>query len=292
MKRFFSTPAGLRAACYLQMLLGCAIGAAAYPAFLTPAHIAPGGLTGITTVLNYLYPAIPVGITSLVLNIPLFLTGYRYMGRVFAFRSLCATVLFSVLIDMIPLPALTEDPLLAALFGGLVLGLGLGMILRAGATTGGTDMAARMLHRKIQHISVGTILFAIDCISVLMSCVAIRPERALYAMLCIYVSDRVVDMVLVGTGHELACYVISEKHEEVKKLLLEELDRGVTVLQARGGYNGAERPVLLSVMTAREVPRLKRIVRDTDPAAFVFTTGAHEVLGEGFRALNSEDGMR
>lgn len=152
----------------VQIVLGCALGALAYPLFLVPNHIAPGGLTGLATVLNYLFHW-PVGTTSLLMNIPLFIIGYRAMGRVFVIRSLVATVLFSVLIDLIPLPPMTQQPLLGAVFGGVLLGAGLGLILRGGATTGGTDMAARMIHNRFQHISVGAILFLIDCCVVLMA---------------------------------------------------------------------------------------------------------------------------
>ena len=127
---------------YLQILLGCLIGAAAYPAFLIPNNIAPGGLTGVATILNYLF-GLPVGTVSLALNIPLFIIGYRSMGKIFAFRSLIATVLFSLLIDLLPIRPVSRDPLLGTLFGGVVLGAGLGLILRGGATTGGTDMIAR-----------------------------------------------------------------------------------------------------------------------------------------------------
>lgn len=269
---------------YLQIVFGSLLGAIAYPTFLTPHHIAPGGLTGIAMVFNFLFQW-PVGTVSLILNIPLFIIGYRAMGRVFAFRSLIATLLFSFLIDLIPLPSLTSNPMLGAVFGGVLLGVGLGFILRGGATTGGTDMAARMLHSRFQHISVGVILFLIDCISVLMAGVSIEVEYALYAFICIYVSSKVIDMVMLGVTTDKACYVISSQHESIKQELMTQLERGVTVLHAEGGYTGTERPVLLCVLSAQEIGRLKAIVRSRDEAAFVFISDAHEVLGEGFRKL-------
>ena len=146
---------------YGQIVLGCVIGAAAYPAFLVPNRIAPGGLTGMAIILNHLF-GLPIGTTSLLMNIPLFLMGYKAMGGIFAFRSLLATLLFSVLIDLLPLPVISSDPLLGTLFGGAVLGIGLGLILRGGATTGGTDMIARMVHRRFPFITVGAFLFALD----------------------------------------------------------------------------------------------------------------------------------
>ena len=280
----WSTLKNERVSSYVQIIIGSLIGAIAYPLFLVPNHIAPGGLTGIATVLNYLFHW-PVGIVSLLLNVPLFIIGYRAMGRVFAFRSLFATVLFSVLIDLIPMPAMTTDPLLGAVFGGVLLGVGLGFILRGGATTGGTDMAARMVHNRFQHISVGALLFMIDCIVVLMAGVTIEAEYALYAFISIYVSSKVIDMVMMGLTRDKACYVISTQHEQIKQELMTQLERGVTVLHAEGGWSGQSRPILLCVLSAQEVGRLKAIVRTADESAFVFISDAHEVLGEGFRML-------
>ena len=268
----------------VQIVLGCALGALAYPLFLVPNHIAPGGLTGLATVLNYLFHW-PVGTTSLLMNIPLFIIGYRAMGRVFVIRSLVATVLFSVLIDLIPLPPMTQQPLLGAVFGGVLLGAGLGLILRGGATTGGTDMVARMIHNRFQHISVGAILFLIDCCVVLMAGFFIEADSALYAFASLYASSRMIDVVMVGLAREKACYIISTQHERVKQEIMQKLDRGVTVLRAEGGYSGQERPVLLCVLSAQEMGRLKAIVREADEDAFLFISDAHEVLGEGFRRL-------
>ena len=268
----------------VQIALGCALGALAYPLFLVPNHIAPGGLTGLATVLNYLFHW-PVGTTSLVMNVPLFIIGYRAMGRVFVIRSLVATVLFSVLIDLIPLPPMTEQPLLGAVFGGVLLGAGLGLILRGGATTGGTDMVARMIHNRFQHISVGAFLFLIDCCVVLMAGFFIEAGYALYAFVALYAASKLIDVVMVGLTREKACYIISTQHEQVKREIMEKLDRGVTVLHAEGGYSGQERPVLLCVLSAQELGRLKAIVREADEDAFLFISDAHEVLGEGFRKL-------
>lgn len=269
---------------YFQITLGCLLGALAYPMFLVPNHIAPGGLTGVATVLNYLFRW-PVGITSLLMNIPLFLLGYRSMGRVFAFRSLVATILFSLLIDLLPLPAITQEPLLGAVFGGLLLGVGIGLILRGGATTGGTDMAAGMLHSRYQHISVGTVLLALDCTVVLMAGMTIEAEYALYAFVSIYVSAKAIDAVMLGLTRDKACYIISAKYEDIKCEVMKTLERGITVLSAEGGYSGEKRPVLLCVLSAQELGKLKAIVRALDEDAFVFISNAHEVLGEGFRKL-------
>ena len=271
-------------AAYAQIVLGCFLGAMAYPMFFVPNTIAPGGLTGIATILNHFWGT-PVGLVSLLLNIPLFWTGYRAMGRVFVFRSLLATVGFSLLIDWLPLAPVTEDPLLGCVFGGVLLGVGLGLILRGGATTGGTDMMARMLHARFQHISVGFILMGIDGIVVAAAGIFIRVEYALYALIAIYLTTKLVDTVIEGFSKQKACYIISQNSEEVKQALMNKLDRGVTVIEAQGGYSGENRPVLLCLLSGQEVAQLKTIVHQMDAKAFVFITDAHEVMGEGFAKL-------
>lgn len=269
------------------ILLGCVVGAAAYPWFLTPNHIAPGGITGIGTVLNYLF-GWPVGTTSLIMNVPLFLIGYRSMGKGFAFRSLVATILLSLFIDLLPLKPMTDDPLLGSIFGGVLLGVGLGFVLKGGATTGGTDMAARVVHNHIPYLSVGLILFFIDCMVVLLAGFQIEIKYALYAFICLYVSSKMIDMVMEGLTTEKACYISSLNWDAIRLALMDELGRGVTLISAKGGFRCEERPMVLCIVSAQELSRLKAIVRREDPAAFVYISDAHEVLGEGFRRLEGE----
>lgn len=269
---------------YLQILVGCVLGALSYPMFLVPNAIASGGVTGIATILNHIFQT-PVGIVSLLFNIPLFLFGYRAMGRIFAFRSLFATVLFSVLIDVLPVDAVTHDPLLGCVFGGVLVGIGLGLILRGGATTGGSDMVARMIHARFQHVSVGVILLFIDVCVVIAAGFFIDMEYALYALISIYLASRLIDVVMEGFSKQKACYVITDQFAEVKQNLMEKLNRGITLLHAQGGYSGEDRPVLLCLLSAQEVGQLKAIVRQVDENAFVFITDAYDVLGEGFNKL-------
>ena len=273
-----------RAVSYLQIILGSVIGAAAYPAFLVPNTIAPGGLTGIAMIAHHVF-GVPVGLGSLLMNIPLFIVGYRSMGRVFAFRSLVATVLFSACIDLLPAGAVTLNPLLGCLFGGVLMGIGLGLILRGSATTGGTDMAARLIHTRFPHLSVGALLLGIDFCVVLAAGFLFEVEYALYAMIAIFVTARLIDIVMTGLSREKACYIISQNHEIVKREVMEKLERGVTMLRAEGGYSGEDRPVILCILSAQEVGQLKGIVRQADEKAFVFITDAYDVLGEGFGNL-------
>ncbi len=272
---------------YGQILLGCLIGGAAYPLFLTPNNIAPGGLTGVATILNYLFKW-PVGMVSLAMNIPLFLVGFGTMGHVFFLRSLAATALFSFAIDLLQFQPLTTDPLLGCLFGGVMLGIGLGFIMRGGATTGGTDMIASIVHRHASFLSVGMLVFLMDFLVVVAACIIIGTGEGLYALISIYVSGKVIDVVLAGLTSNKACFIMTEKWEAVTERVLHDMDRGVTQLRARGGYSKQERPVVLCVLSRQEIQRLKEIVRSEDENAFMFITEAHEALGEGFSKLTEE----
>ena len=273
------------------IVLGCLIGGAAYPMYLEPCNIAPGGLSGVAMILNS-FTGWPVGITTLVLNVPLFIVGYRSMGRVFAFRSLIATILFSLAIDGLKLlhtPALTDDPMLGTIFGGVLLGVGLGMILRGGATTGGSDMAARVVHRYLPFLSVGMFVFLIDCLVVVAAAFCFDVTSAMYALICIFISGKVIDVVMLGLSKNKACFIMTGAWERINGRILQEMDRGVTLMEARGGYTGCERPVVLCVLPPQEVARLKSIVREEDENAFMIITEAHEALGEGFSCLSGEN---
>ncbi len=274
---------------YAQIFLGCVIGGAAYPLFLTPNNIAPGGISGIGIILNYLF-GLPVGTVTMILNIPLFITGYRTMGRLFAFRSLLATFLFSLMIDILPLKPMTEDPLLSTLFGGVLLGIGLGMILRGGATTGGTDMLARMVHRRFQFISTATFLFAFDFVVVAFAGIIMGSSEALYAIINIYASSKVIDAVMIGFSGNKACLIISPAWEKIMQRIMKEMDRGVTLLSAKGGYTGKERPTLFCVISRPEIMMLKNIVREEDENAFMTVMEAHEAIGDGFSGLGDNEG--
>ena len=272
---------------YAQIVLGCIVGGAAYPLFLTPGQIAPGGLSGVAMILNHLFGT-PVGLMSIILNVPLFLVGFRAMGSLFVFRSLLGTFLFSICIDILQLPAMTMDPMLGCIFGGIMLGAGLGLIMRGSATTGGTDMMARMVHKHLPFITTGTFLFIFDFLVVVGAGFFIGAEEALYALICIFVSSKVLDMVMIGVTTNKACFIVSDHWEAVTTRILNNLERGVTHLVARGAYSGKERPVILCIMPASEVSRMKKIVIEEDANAFVFITDAHEALGEGFSKLSGD----
>ncbi len=272
------------AVAWLNIVFGCVIAASAYPLFLTPHNIVPGGLTGIAIILNYLFH-VPVGMTSLALCVPLFLIGWRTISAQFALRSVVATALFSVLIDILPLPCLTDDYLMATLFGAVLMGIGLALIMQGNATTGGTDMLAQMLHRRFPSIRVGIFLGALDGSVVMAAGFIMGARAALYALCNIFIAARIMDIVLAGWGSANACFIMSTQTERITSRIMTELNRGATLLDATGAYSGQKGNMILCVVSSREIPKLKRILKEEDSKAFLFITDTHETLGEGFTRL-------
>ncbi|MDR0396024.1 MAG: YitT family protein [Oscillospiraceae bacterium] len=260
---------------------GIVIMSAAYPLFFLENDIAPGGLSGVAMLLHRWLP-VSVGMTTFILNVPLFALGYRQRGFAFIARSFLAMAATSVLIDALPFQTLTRDAMLASLGGGVMLGAGLGLVIRANATTGGTDMAAIMLHRRFPVLSIGGILLAIDCVVILGAAVVFEPQSALYALTALFVSTRAMDAVVTGFDAAKAFFIISDKHAAISARILADMERGVTLLHSKGAYTGAEREVLLCVVTRVQAPMLKRIVCAEDPRAFMIATDVREAMGEGF----------
>ena len=225
------------------------------------------------------------GTVGIAAGLPLFILSWKTLGRRFFFLSMAATFLFSLSIDLLPLPRISDDLLLNSVFGGVLLGLGLGLILRGGATTGGTDMIARMIHRRFSFITVGTLLFLIDCAVVLAAAFTMNANLALYSMICIYVSDKALDLVVTGMDSSKACFIITSQPDWIKTQILTAMERGVTGWKVIGEYSGTEKRLLMCVVSSRETVTLKRIVKSGDPYAFVFTCDTHEALGEGFNEL-------
>ncbi len=265
------------------IVLGVLVMSVSYNMFLVRAKIAPGGVSGAATIIFHLSNGkLPVGAVSLVFNLPLFLLGWKQEGREFILKTLLSTVLLSLALDLIPLPEVTNDKLLSALFGGAVLGLGLGLVILGGATTGGTDLAAKMLQRKIPRLSMPWVLFGLDMVVILAAAIAFEPQDGLYALLTIYVSTKVMDAVMEGSRSARAFMVISPKSCTIAKRILAEIERGVTCWDATGMYSGSQVNVLYCVVSSREIIQVKHIIKSEDPNAFVVITDAHEVGGEGF----------
>ena len=264
-----------------ELAVGVVLMALAYPLFFLDSRIAPGGLTGVARVINRLW-RVPGGLMAFLLNLPLFLISFFHRGSGFVLRSFAAMVCVSAIIDLAPVPAITGDPLLAAIAGGVLLGVGLGLVIRSGATTGGTDMAASLLHGRFPALSVGGILLGIDFLVILLAGIVFDMEAALYSLAALYLSARLVDQVVEGLNPAKAFSIISNEHRPIASAILQQMARGVTLLQSRGAYSGAEGDVLLCVVTRLQTMQLKRIVASVDPRAFVIVTDVHEVMGEGF----------
>lgn len=288
---------------YLWIIAGSILTAAAINIFLVPYKIAPGGVTGIATVIYYLSGyRFPVGTTMLVLNIPLFIFGMRFIGGRFTIRTLFSTILLSALIDlfkpftdyfinhyltMLDNPAWNPDYLLYSIFGGFFMGLGLGLVFRSGATTGGTDLAARIVKHFAPHMTMGKLLLIIDSSVILFAAISFNSfVLALYAILSLFISSKVIDAILEGVNFAKAVYIISDKSDEIAKQILVELDRGVTALKGTGMYTGADKQVLFCVLQRGQLPLLKLLVKKADPTAFVILTDIREVLGEGFKTYD------
>lgn len=269
---------------YALLLFGVVLIALGLDLFLVPNKIAAGGVSGVATILFHLF-SIPVGAGMLALNVPLFVWGLLRLGFGFGVRSLIGTVLLSGMVDLLAqfLPVPTADALLASLYGGILVGLGLGLVFRAKGTTGGTDMAATVL-RSYVGINVGQLLFLVDGAVVLAAGFAFRsPELAMYALITIFVSAWVVDVVQEGLGYTKAFLIISDKSQTIARAILNELNRGATLWLGTGAYTGTTRMLVLSVVSRSEVTRLKDVVYRLDPRAFVILANVHEVLGEGFK---------
>ena len=252
-----------------------------YNMFLIPARIAPGGVSGAAEIVYYL-TGLPVGAVSLIFNAPLFIVGWKQEGRAFIVRTLISTVLLSLALDTVSLPRLTDNAMLASLFGGVLLGAGLGFVVLGDATTGGTDLAAKMIQRRAPHLSMAWVLFGLDMVVIIAAAVAFSPEEALYALVTIYVSTKVMNFLLEGAESARAFTVISSRTEEIARRVMTEMERGVTCWNGTGMYSGNEVRVLYCVVASRELPRLKRIILSEDKNAFIVVHDAHEVGGEGF----------
>jgi uncharacterized membrane-anchored protein YitT (DUF2179 family) len=268
---------------YLGITVGAIITAISLNMFLIPNKIAAGGVSGLATVLHYLL-GWPVGIIMLAFNIPLFIIGLKVMGARYGINTLFGAGVLSLAIDLTApfTPVLTNDLLLSSLYGGVVGGMGMGLVFRSKGNTAGTALAAVILN-KLLGIRIGQAMMASDFFVIVFAGVAFKsPELALYALISMFVTGQIIDLVQEGPSTSKAFFVMSSQPNEVAAAIISEMDRGVTVLQAKGGYTGESREMLLCVVSTSEVTQLKEVIYQIDSKAFVIVTTAHEVLGEGF----------
>lgn len=272
-----------------SIVFGGIIYAVSVNCFTVPNKIAAGGATGLATVLYYLFK-FPVGISIIMINVPLFLVSYKKLGRLFFIKTAIATFVTSIEIDMLAsLPHYTEDRLLASVFGAVLAGIGLSFIFMRGIMTGGSDLLARLFKKRYPHMTLGRLLLIIDALVVIIAAIFFKDiTGALYAVIVIYITSKVVDALLGGLDIGKVAYIISDKHAEICGAIIKNLDRGATMLYGRGCYSGTDRPVLLCAIRIHEVFRLKTLVREIDPNAFIIFTDATEVIGEGFKDITKD----
>ena len=272
-------------------LLGCALAGVGFSFFTFPNNIVSGGLTGIGQILNLL-TGLPVGITVIVMNIPLFAVAWKKFGLRFIIYSLIGMVFSNLAIDFFDMfhIALTNDILLAAVYGGLLKGVGYGLIFTTGGTGGGTDILSRLLRRKYAYIQLGNISLALDAVVVIAFAVIFkRADSAMYTIITMFVSSRVINLLLYGMSNSSICYIITTCPHDLAKVIGAKLNRGATLLKGEGAYSGKEHDVVLCAVKHNQIPALKKIVSDMDEHAFVIVTQSHEVFGKNFQDIVKTD---
>ena len=277
---------------YAMITLSCALYAVGFNWCFDPNHLSVGGFTGVAQIINFFIPQAPIGTIIVVLNLPLFILSWKKVGRQWLYATLYATLVSSGMIDLLAgvYTFRPMGPMLAAIYGGVIVGLGCGLMLRYSATTGGTELAARLLKLKFPGLSIGTLCLSIDAIVVISYAAVFRDlTQALYAMVALFIISKVMDRVVYGGNGAKMAYIISEQYEAITAKLLE-LDRGVTLLEGRGGFSGRPKNVILCAFSRAQIVSIKSIVKQADPDAFIIVCDAYEILGEGF-GVNRPDGL-
>ena len=277
--------------CYFAGGLAYALSVAIFTA---PNQIAPGGVTGIATILNYLDDRIPIGTAILVMNVPLLIAAWLKAGRSFAVRTMIGTAWSSIVIDLVEMsgiipPFVKEDSLLVPIFGGVLMGLGLGLLFMRGACTGGSEIVARLLERRMPHIPVGRFILMVDAVVIAAAAFVFKDiTSAMYAVILTFVSSTVLDSLVYGGHAGKLALVMSTKNNEIAAAVIEKIGRGCTLLDSHGGYSGEARPVLMCAVRRSQMYALRKLAVEIDPEAFIIVTSTDEVFGKGFRSAHEE----
>ena len=275
----------------ITIALGCALFALGFDLFLQPNQMNVGGVSGIGQLLEHITGLGSVAFWSVAINVPLFLISIKGVGRSFFVGSLAGMVFLNLFIEVFTaIPHPETEPLLAALYGGLLCGAGGGLVFIAGASTGGVDILARLLRPKFPSMPIGKIILALDIITISLTGLVFGDiNKALYSAVTLYVCSIAVDGIVYGLDYSTVALIVSDHHDEIAKAISEKLDRGVTFLDGRGYYSGQPKQVLLSAIKKRQAAELKNLVMDIDPDAFIILQESHQVLGEGFKRYNKND---
>jgi uncharacterized membrane-anchored protein YitT (DUF2179 family) len=277
---------------YSFIIIGSFILATGFVMFITPYKIVPGGVYGISIVLHYLFGT-PVGIMALVFDIPLTIIGIKILGPRFGFKTVLGFSLTAIFTDTLTFfwgyePLVKGDALLSSIFGGVLLGVGIGLIFKAKATSGGSDIVA-MIINKYTKIPLGLLMIYVDSCIVLIGLIVFRDWKIpLYSWIVIFITGKVVDIVLEGVSYEKSLFIISDKHEEIRDKIINNLNRGGTYIDGKGMFNMADRKVIFTVVSRRELALLEEYIHKIDPKAFLTVIDAREILGEGFGSLNEK----
>lgn len=273
---------------YLIIILGTTLLAAAINVYFEALGLVTGGVTGISIIIKNFTGGIweggiPLSVSNLSINIPLFLIAFAIHGKEFGAKSLFATIYLSVALEYTKfLPQLMSDYFLGSVFGGVMAGVGIGLVFYTNATTGGTDLAGSILHHFFPFMSTAKWMQMIDMVIIIVGLFVFGPEKAMYAIISVYITVQVIDAFLEGVNFSKAAFIISEKHEEIASEIMKQLDRGVTALHGVGKFTGKDKEVLLCVMSKRQILTVKSIIKTIDVNAFMIITDAREVFGEGF----------
>lgn len=268
-------------------IIGCVLYSFGVNSFSIPNSIAQSGITGLAVIINHL-TEFPVGTANLIMNIPLLILMWIFLGKKLVARTLWVTVILSTALDVVAFIPFeyTGNPLLAAIFCGLLQGTGLGLIMITGATSGGTDIIGRLVHKKWPHITVGTIVMIADALVVAAGMFVFRSvESGLYAIVMIYVSTKVIDTLIYGTGNGKMLMIVTDKADEVSQAIVHSSPRGVSIIPAKGAYTGTDKNVLLCVARKHEISGILKTVNDVDDKTFTIVSEANEILGKGFKHL-------
>jgi len=286
---------------YVMILVGAFIVSVGFVYFISPYKFVPGGVYGIAIVVHYVTKGllaiapdgIPIGLMGLALDIPLTILGTRILGPKFGMKTVVGFVAVSQFILLLTHfqgdnPLVENDPLLSAIFGAVLVGFGIGLMFRMKATSGGSDIIA-MMFAKYTHLPIGQLLIYVDSVVVLLGLVVFRDWKIpLYSWLIIFICGKVIDTVIQGISYEKTLFIISDKHEEIRDLIINEMDRGGTFIQGTGMFKGTEKKIIFTVVSRRELAVLKDYVHKVDPYAFLTVLNANEILGEGFKPLKQE----
>lgn len=255
--------------------------------FTAPNHMAPGGVTGLATIFNFL-SGIPIGVLTILINIPILILGFWKVGRRYMIKTIVSLVSYSLFLDvvLVHIPVYTNDQMVACIFGGVTMGAGIGLVMSRGGSTGGMDIVNKLIQRRFPHLKLGEVQFTTDLVIVTLSIAAYGSiEPAFYALICLYITAVALDAVLYGMNVCKMIYIVSKQTDAICRRIHSELDRGATILKSYGSYTREERPTIMVAVRQTEYYRLRRIIREVDPDAFVIMTSASEIVGEGFEEL-------